>query len=227
MVTGMVAKPYRLETRERWLLAGFAEPWAVLSWALVNGGWQRSNQVAWLYLQRNEIAGVPDAEEWMQAQMHAAGIAGAVGFMTTRRVHCWVEAEAQDADCTAWAVGTVGLSNALRVGDPSVPLADAGTINLLVCCSTPLTMEAATESLCLISEAKAAATLDSGVRSIQSGLPASGTGTDYLALAWPLSGERTRYGGKHTAVGSAVGRAAYEAVVSGIHEWKEENRRKA
>ena len=220
MVASLVERPYRLETRDRRRVAGFAEPWAVVSWAVVNGGWQRTRQVAWLYLRLNEIAGVADAAEWMQGQMHAEELGGAVGFMTSRRAGTYVEATGADQDCSAWAVGTVGLSNALRAGDSSGPITMPGTINMLVCCSQPLTVEAAMETLCLVSEAKALAMLESGVKSVRSGFAASGTGTDYLAVASPIHGERTPYAGKHTAVGAALGQAAYEAVAKGVREWR-------
>jgi len=223
----VVAKPYKLETRDRWLVATFAQPCAVMSWAIVNGGLQHTAQVAWLYLRTNEIAGVDDVHDWMRAEMHAAGLAGAVGLMTTRRAHAWVEAFSEDSSARAWAVGTVGMSNALRAGDASGSYHCPGTINMLVCCSAALTAEAATEVLCLMSEAKAAAVFEAGVASVRSGLPATGTGTDYLALAWPATGERLRYGGKHTAAGAAVGRAAYDAVANGVREWQRELARTA
>lgn len=218
-----IGKPYRLETRERWLVARFAEPWTVVSWAIANGGWQQTHTVAWLYLRLDEISGVEDPAPWMKAQMHAEGLSGAVGFLTTRRAHCWTEAEAEDGECRAWAVGTVGMSNARRAGDAAGAGKGGGTINQLVCVSSPLTMEAALEVLALTSEAKALAAVESGVVSGASGRPCTGTGTDYLALAWPLEGARRHYGGKHTNVGAAAGRAAYEFAREGIRVWRAEN----
>lgn len=205
-------------------MARFAEPWTIVSWALVNGGWQRTSEAAWLYLQVNEIGSVDDPADWMRAEMRAASLSGAVGFATSRRAGAYVEASAQDGDCTAWAVGTVGLSNALRAGDSSGPIRMPGTINLLVCCSQPLTVEAGMEALALSSEAKALAMMESGAKSVRSGLAATGTGTDYLAVAWPVAGERTPYAGKHTPIGAAVGQAAYRAVAQGAAEWLDENR---
>lgn len=222
MVESLVAKPYQLESRERWLIAAFPEPWCVVSWAIVNGAWQRTDRVAWLYLQLGEIKEVEDPVAWMRAQMHSEGLAGAVGFLTSRRAGAWVEAEGADAECSAWAVGTVGLSNALRAGDPSVGQSSPGTINLLVCSSQPLTTEAALEAMGLVSEAKTLALLESGVRSVCSFEPATGTGTDYIAIAWPATGTRSAYAGKHTAVGSAIGQAAYRAVAKGARAWLEE-----
>jgi adenosylcobinamide amidohydrolase len=115
------------------------------------------------------------------------------------------------------------MSNALRAGDATHLAPDKGTINLLLYCSEPLGTEAALEALALASEAKALAVLESGVKSRQSGAPATGTGTDYLAVAWPHTpGARAEYAGKHTSVGAAIGRAAYVAVTAGIRQWKDE-----
>ncbi len=183
---------------------------------MVNGGWQRTLEVVWFYLQygeRVELAGA----------MHAEGWAGAVGFMTSRRFGKFVEAEAVEGEVRAWAVGTVGLSNSLRVGDTTGPLVEGpGTINLLVCCSVGLTVEGALEALALVSEAKAAAVLEGGILRRRRGGAATGPGTDYLAVAWPVGGAREEYAGKHTAVGAAVGRAALEAVREGVRVWTAE-----
>ena len=227
MVACVVAPPYTLEQRSRWLIARFSEPWNLLSWCVVNGGFQRTKTVGWLYLEQNEIAGVSDSADWMRARMYTDSLGEAVSFMTTRRVHRWVESSADEADCiahgvTAWAVGTVGLSNALRAGDPAGE-PSCGTINLLVCVNVPLTTEAALEALCLAGEAKTLAVLESGTRSTSSRAPATGTGTDYIALAWPTSGTPLPYSGKHTAVGAAIGRAAFLAVTRGIAQWHDEN----
>jgi len=109
------------------------------------------------------------------------------------------------------------------VGDTTGPLGNGpGTINLLICCSVALTVEGALEALALVSEAKAAAVLEGGVLSRRSGLAATGTGTDYLAVAWPVGGTREEYAGKHTAVGAAVGRAAFAAVSEGVKVWTAE-----
>lgn len=217
-----VAAPYTLEQRSRWLIAHFTEPWNVLSWCVLNGGFQRTKTVAWLYLRKNEIAEVTDPVDWFRAAAHDECLSHAVAFMTSRRAHSHVESCAEQAHCRAWAIGTVGLSNALRVGDRA-GIAFPGTINLLVSVNTPLTTEAAMEALCLASEAKTLAMLESNTPSRVSQAPATGTGTDYLAIAWPAGGAMTPYAGKHTAAGAAIGRAAVDAVKRGIAQWQDEN----
>jgi adenosylcobinamide amidohydrolase len=216
-------RPFRLSARPRWLIAEFDQPAAILSWAIVNGGWQKTSQVAWLYLKPNEIAGIDDPREWMRSQLHAEQLSSAVGLMTSRREHAWVEAFASEGEICCWAVATVGMSNALRAGDPS-GTSRASTINLFLCSSQPLTMEASLEWMALASEAKSLAVRESGLLSIQSKSPATGTGTDCIAIAWPADAslERTPYAGKHTAIGAAGGRATLEAVRQGIAVWREE-----
>ncbi len=222
-MTSAVAKPFRLRTPARWLVAEFGEPWNLASWAIVNGGFQRAASVSWLFVRPNEIAGVEDIQAWTQAKLHAEALAGSVAFLTSRREHAWHETEASESGTTCWAVGTIGLSNALRVGDPVGELMPLGTINLLLCVSQPLSTGAALELISLAGEAKSAAVLDSGLTSRRSGLPATGTGTDYLAVAWPNNGAvREEYAGKHTALGSATGRATYSVVAEGVAAWKKE-----
>jgi adenosylcobinamide amidohydrolase len=222
MVAGMVAAPYTLERRSRWLIASFNEPWSILSWCVVNGGFQRTRTAAWLHLHPDEIAGVDDPADWMRSRLHLEGLSDAVGFMTSRPALLSVESGAEEQDCRAWALGTVGLSNALRAGDPAGK-SSLGTINLLICVSLPLTTEAALEGLCLASEAKTLAVLESGTRSIVSGAAATGTGTDSIAIAWPEKGAPASYSGKHTPAGAAIGRAAFDAVTRGVAQWRDEH----
>ncbi len=227
MVQGMVSRPFALRTEPLWLVARFIGPadWNILGWTIVNGGFQRVPGVAWRYLGENEIADVEDPREWMKAQMRLAGYSAHAGFLTTRREHRYVEAASCVEEYRCWAVATVGLSNALRAGDPpGMGQAAPSTINLLVVSSHPVTTEGSLELSALTSEAKALAVLDSGYRSKRSGQPATGTGTDCLVLAWPTATDdaRENYCGKHTALGSAVGLAAYRAVSEGIRIWREE-----
>jgi adenosylcobinamide amidohydrolase len=159
----------------------------------------------------------------MRAEAFDEGLSDAVAFMTNRRLHCCAEGSAGEGDCRAWAIATVGLSNALRAGDSVGGPAAHGTINLLVCLTRPLTVDGALEGLCLAGEAKTLAVRESGTHSIVSQLPASGTGTDYLAIAWPAAGAMTPWAGKHTAAGAAIDGAAFAAVAQGIVDWHHEH----
>ncbi|MBK9170336.1 MAG: adenosylcobinamide amidohydrolase [Bryobacterales bacterium] len=210
-----------LEPRLPWLIAHLGAPHTCWSWAVVNGGCAVTDTVAWLFLEVDELRGCADARGFLQARMTAAGLATAAGMMTTRRP-AWVRAMASHGALSCDAIVTVGLSNALRAGDPPGE-ARCSTINTLVRISTPLSESAALEALCLAASARTAAMLESGTVSRVSGRGATGTGTDCIVLASPCGEPEAPYAGMHTAIGSVIGRAVLDATAHGIREWTEEN----
>lgn len=204
-----------------WMTVRLARPHRCLSWAVVNGASAVSDVIAWRFLERDEIRDIADPAAWLREELSRAGMPGAVGLLTSRRRHQYVDAGA-GSPCRA--IATVGLSNALRAGDPAVSLAATGTINLACIVNARLTEEAVLEALALASEARAAAMLSAAVPSIVSGKPASGAGTDCIVIAHPLDGEAERYCGKHTALGAAIGAGVEEAIARGVAEWLAEMR---
>ncbi len=115
-----------------------------------------------------------------------------------------------DMIVTAWC--TAGCSNALRVGDPaSVETTAPGTINLIVLINRALSGVAMVEAIQIATEARVAAVLAARVKSVLSGKPATGTGTDCIVVAALDNGPAHSYCGKHTRLGELIGRAAYRS----------------
>jgi adenosylcobinamide amidohydrolase len=209
----------------RSLVARFAGERELLSWAIWRGGRRSAAAVAWVEVSNAELPVGLDPRRLLGQRLGAEGLAEAVGFLTSRRLDRFEQAEVNHHGVSARALATVGLSNALRVGDAPGPLAAAvpvGTINVLCELSAPLTEEAALEALSLAVEARTAAVLEAGFPSRRSGQPATGTGTDCLALAWPAGAPEREYAGKHTAVGHVAGRSVYDAVRAGVRAWLQE-----
>ena len=73
------------------------------------------------------------------------------------------------------------------------------------------THEAMLEAMAIVTEAKVQAMFEFGLKSVSTGQPATGTGTDCIAVA---VGHDRRYVfcGKHTKWGELVGRAAIESI---------------
>jgi adenosylcobinamide amidohydrolase len=212
----------RIHCFDRWMVVRFPEPYRCTSWAVVNGGISMADRVAWLFLDPDEIQHCQDVPAWFRSRMDAAGLGGAVGLLTSRRLHQYIESGSEASGCHV--VATVGLSNALAVGDPTVtaPAQAAGTINILCTLSTPLTIEGSLEALAIASEARTAAMLEAQVPSIVSGHPATGTGTDCIVIAHPAHGPATEYCGKHTEIGHRIGAHVRDAVAKGVHDWLRE-----
>ena len=73
------------------------------------------------------------------------------------------------------------------------------------------------EAVQIATEGRVRALYEKGIKSSRSGLLATGTGTDCIAVV-SLGGNPVRYCGKHTQLGELIGMAAYSAVKKGLLE---------
>jgi adenosylcobinamide amidohydrolase len=214
----------RLSVRDRWLIVELPGEHDVASWAVAGGGVRRALQVAWLEVRDRDLPQMLDPVAYLRDRLAGAGVAEAVGLMTSRALAAHVDVACADGDLAARCVATVGLGNARRAGDPAGSTARVGTINVLCCLSAPLQPEALLETLALASEARALAVYEAGVASPVSGLPATGSGTDCIVVAAPARPGGERYAGKHTRLGHLAGAAVLEAVGRGARAWLDEHR---
>jgi adenosylcobinamide amidohydrolase len=210
---------------QRWLIVRFGKSHTLASWAIVGGGLRRSLAVAWHRVLEDELRPPVDARDLLCMRLRDAGIADAVGLLTSRNLESYVDVTRRYGDLEARCLATVGLGNALRAGDLPGPAGRIGTINVLCRLSVPLSAEALLEALALASEARALAVREASIPSTASGEPASGTGTDCIVIAAPDEhGVPARYTGKHTVLGHLIGTAVREAIAQGVEDWKREQR---
>jgi adenosylcobinamide amidohydrolase len=209
----------RLSDDKRLLTVSLGSAHRTLSWALVGGGFARASAVAWRHVSDAELGPDVDATQLLGRALADAGLVDAVGLLTARDLSTFECVTRQAGDLTARAVATVGLSNALSVGDPPSHAA-VGTINLLVQVTTPLADVALVELLGLATEARTAAVLEARVPSRVSSRLATGTGTDCIVVAAPdAGGQGAVYAGKHTALGALAGAVVREAIARGVQRW--------
>lgn len=192
----------------------------VLSWAIVGGGRRLASAVFWYQVKAGELRPPVEPREFLEKRMSEAEISDAVGLLTSRNIDSFVDCERCEGERWARCVATVGLSNALRAGDPPGIPEKIGTINLLCQISHPLTEEAFLEAMAVAVEARSAAVLEAAVPSSRTEEPATGTGTDCVVIAAPVLGMREKYVGKHTVMGHLIGAAVLSAVSRGVREWK-------
>lgn len=212
----------RLIRRPPLVIAELEGPHRILSSAIWGGGLVERRAVAWLQVRNQDLPVDVDPLALLREHLQAAGRPDAVGLMTSRNMRFVHTASVSVGGVTASAVATVGLSNALRIGDPPGFAPAAGTVNLLVRLSAPLTDAALVEALALAAEARTTAVSASGWASVRTGAPATGTGTDCLVIAAPVASSGSQplpWCGKHTAAGSALGRAALAALSEGVEVW--------
>jgi adenosylcobinamide amidohydrolase len=214
----------QIEQTGRWLVATFARPMQLLSWAVVAGGATLGRRVAWYQVLDHELRPPVDAGGFLQEKLQERGLAGAVGLLTSADLRLMSCVTRNFGDEQGGAVATVGMGNALRIGDEPSVSGRIGTINILCWTSAPLTRTAQLEALSLTTEARTAAVIDAGIPSRRSRAVATGTGTDCIVMASPHAAAGKQYAGKHTAVGHLIGAAVYEAVTQGLAAWQRARR---
>jgi adenosylcobinamide amidohydrolase len=205
-----------------WLIARFAEPQRMASWAIAGGGLRRARAVAWLRVGDQDLRPPVNARSFLRERLAEARMPDAVGLLTSRNLDAYLSVRKRHGEHRAEAVVTVGIGNALRAGDPPGPAGRISTINILCHVSAALSDEGLLEALALAAEARTLAVREADVPSSLTGLPATGTGTDCIVIAAPEAGQRVDYAGKHTALGHLIGAVVHDAVQAGIAQCQRE-----
>lgn len=206
--------PWRAKIRGSTLAIFLPDAFRVLGWAPLGGGRRRADLIV------NHQISIGDREATEYPRRHLGNVVRSLGVNPRRAVAMMTGAQIKKAASateqhdgmmvTAWC--TAGCSNALRVGDrATVESRIPGTINLIVLINQALGDAAMVEAIQIATEARVAAVLDARVRSVLSGKPATGTGTDCIAVASRDASPAHTYCGKHTRLGELIGRAAYRS----------------
>ncbi|KWT65243.1 Adenosylcobinamide amidohydrolase [Hyphomicrobium sulfonivorans] len=212
-------KPFSITLAPPFLTATFAQPQRVLSWSMLRPGMVIANRIAWLEVRNADLPADADPFEVIGKRVSDAGLEDAVVLVTSRDIRRHHHHHAPVENVHANCLTTAGLSNSERVGTRlHMPPPFAGTINTLVHLSVPLTEGGMLEALSIATEARTTAILEAGL--YRGGKHITGTGTDCIAIASPIGGPAQPYAGKHTAIGEAIGAAAYHATVAAIDDWK-------
>jgi len=114
-----------------WLRFDLGAPSRVLSWALNRPGFVTAERIIWREVRNADLPKDLDVHDWLGAELVRAGEKDSVTFLTSRNIDSYQQAAVQVGPVNAFAVATVGLSNAERVGtrQPPHPLS-YGTINV-------------------------------------------------------------------------------------------------
>jgi len=208
-----------------WLVAEFGSSTRMVSWSLNRPGFATATKIAWLEVGNEELIHVDEPLSWFQRRLEAEGLGDAVGLITARNVARFEIATAVVEGVRADCLITLGLNNGETVGqrqDPTHHPLNAGTINILSSVSVPLTDGALLEMSSIATQARTTALVRFGYRRPFMNDIVTGTGTDCIVAAAPLSDAPIGYAGMHTAVGEAVGRSVLEATATAAKTWFED-----
>lgn len=217
-----MTEPFVIREERDAFVISFAAPTRVLSWAVLNGGMCYAQHIINHHVRGDDLRFCAQPDEWLGHAAAALGLQGKVVAMATvvpmkNLVQASLSSSAAAVSCFA----TVGCGNALSVGDPTVLPGDETqgaplhTINMIVAVQPGLSDQATVEAIQIATEGRVRALYEAAIQSSVSSLRATGTGTDCIAVV-SLDDARSAYCGKHTQVGELIGRAAYEAVKTGL-----------
>ena len=207
----------------RWLEVDLCTPHSTLGWTLIGGGRREAQCVFWHNVSDADLLPEVDARLlFEERRRRRTGDTRGVGFLTGCSLAEFVEKRCERGKLSARCIATIGLRNALRIGDlPRTTSVTPGTINILLQASCPLSECASLEALSLVAEARTSAVLDAQIPSTVGNTIATGTGTDCIVVASPLPSaddSELVYAGKHTELGHLIGLCVYEAVSHGIRQ---------
>ena len=221
---------YRIE--ERTLIIDLKQPHRIISSAPYGGGIVRARSILNHQVQPNPRAlGRPDATTWTDPSRFLGRLAvrmnvkmPMVGLMTAVPMKQLVVDREQSGPVWVECFCTVGVTNAVRAGEPVVRAHSmlrgdrAGTINIILITNATLTMMALVGAVQVATESKAGTLIRRKVPSIaRKSLLATGTGTDAVVIASSLEGlHKIKYSGTHTDIGSMIGRLVARCVDTGL-----------
>ncbi len=216
----------------RTLLINLEKRLKVLSSAACHGGLVRARYIMNHQVPANPVAApaVSPACQWTDPAKYLTQVAGELG-VTGRAVALMTAVPMtqlvtlREGEDGLWVEGfvTVGVTNAVRAGDPVQPAETArrakpGTINIILVTNARLADSAMVGAVQVLTESKTAALLAAGVPSWTGRRGATGTGTDAVVLACGAGrrGPSLRYSGTHTKIGELIGRLVLRGVGEGL-----------
>lgn len=199
------------ERRDSSVVLRLDPAWQVLSSAVLGGGRRHARAMVHLQVPLSYRCDHPERD--LRTAARSLSLPGPVVGLMTAVDLAQTQLLTGEAEGTAIrALITVGLANLSRPGEAAREA--PGTINAIFLCETRLRDAAAVELAMLLTEAKAAALVESGLRTPR-GDRASGTSTDAVAVFWRRSkGRELRHGGAATDLGSVVGAMMSAAIVA-------------
>lgn len=227
-----------LSRRQKALIARFTTPHLTLSTSAAGGALQRRIEYA-INEQSCEAAGhmrdinYRDVVGYRRFVCEPLGLPPekTVMMSTAANMHhaAIVRREFEQLEVAAVVTGGVA-TNAGRAGDPASVVesaagfvrlgadgrrCEAGTINIMLFISRPLSAAALTRTVITATEAKSVALQELAINSRYSQGLATGTGTDQIIVAAPDPDDdscRLRWAGKHAKLGELIGSAVIAAV---------------
>ncbi len=211
--------------KQNYIYIIFKYPVRVLTSAFFNGGYGRRRAILNLKTSTEELKSkIPD--KIVIDSIKILGLPRETSAMLTSAYLDYAQISFYEKDnIKVGSIISAGTSNALNIShlnDASFsgrPIYNPGTINIILFTNMWLTSDCLVSSIISATEAKTAALLDLNIKSSEGSKPATGTGTDSIAI---ISGKESniQYAGGHTTFGNLIGKSVYAGVTRSLKKTK-------
>ena len=216
-----MGSPFIVREERDAVVVSFSAPARTLSWAVLNGGFCHAHHIINHHVSGNNTFFCAQPGPWLEQAASGLGLRGkVVGMATAVEMKHLVRVSMESGVARIACFATVGCGNALSVAEPASvaieePAPTLHTINMILTVEPGLSDAAMVEAVQIATEGRVRALYENGIKSYQSGLLATGTGTDCVAIV-SLGDRVERYCGKYTKLGELIGGAAYMSVAKGL-----------
>lgn len=212
----------KLQYNDEHIHLAFSSSKRVISSAILNGGLIKADHIVNRKVPRNSSCNEAPDKSLSNYSMAQGWEGNIVGMMTAASMNSLRIEQVHVEGVELSVIVTTGMGNARRAGDKAdvqellATTDEVGTINLVLICSAKLTDAAMLEAIMIATEAKAAALQNAGILSPVSGLVATGTGTDAIAVVSGDGPQTIEFCGKHVLLGELIGRLVIAAITSSL-----------
>jgi len=200
----------------------FSSPQRVMSSAILNGGLIKADHILNRKVPQNSSCCEAPDKSLLDYATTQGWQGNVVAMMTAASMKSLRIEKACVEGVDITVLVTTGINNARRAGDKADIqellgiTKEVGTINLILICSAKLTDAAMLEAMMVATEGKVAALQNADVLSPVSGLLATGTGTDAIAVVSGDGPQEIEFCGKHVLFGELIGRLVIAAVTRSL-----------
>lgn len=217
---------YQVEHTRRHVHIQFEKTRPVLSSAPLGGGLARADHILNLRVAKNADGSAgpfePPAVTLENYRLKMGWSGHVVGMMTAADAESFRKTSREEQGVEMSVLVTTGISNARRAGDRAECRDMAGmnpvngTINIMVLTNALLSPGAMVEAVITATEAKTAVLQDLGITNPITGAPATGTGTDAIAVIGGFGPTQISYCGKHMLFGEMIASTIIAALSSSL-----------
>ena len=219
---------FELKQTPAHIWVGFSSERPILSSAVFNGGRCAASNIVIMKVAENfkgtrQLLQTPEytlAEYCGQLRLDGT----TVGMMTSASMDSFRRVTRLSQGVEISALVTAGISNACCAGDRAdwrkfqVDDNPTGTINIVIITTAMMSPAAMVEAVMIVTEAKTVAMRKLGLKSTVSGVIATGTGTDAIAVVNGFGPEVIHYCGKHVLFGEMLASAVIEAITGSLSD---------